>query len=69
MTRRSTAPQWPERSRRESPGIRGPAVRSLFLRNKQLNQGAKARVARDGHKATYIAVLEVMGQTVSWSRE
>jgi hypothetical protein len=40
-----------------------------FLRNKQLNQGATARVARDGHKATYVAVLEVMGETVSWSRE
>ena len=40
-----------------------------FLRNRQLTQGATARVAREGHKATYVAVLEVMGDRVSWSRE
>ena len=40
-----------------------------FLRSKQLEAGATARVARDGHKPTYIAVLEVLGDTVSWSRD
>jgi hypothetical protein len=40
-----------------------------FLRSKQLAQGATARIAREGHKPTYVAVLEVMGDRVSWSRE
>jgi DNA-directed RNA polymerase subunit K/omega len=38
-----------------------------FQRSKQLHAGAAARVARDGHKATYTAVLEVLADTVSWS--
>jgi hypothetical protein len=40
-----------------------------FQRNRQLQGGSVARVARDGHKATYLAVLEVRADTVSWSRE
>ncbi len=40
-----------------------------FQRSKQLSAGATARVARDGHKPTYVAVLEVLGNTVSWTRE
>jgi DNA-directed RNA polymerase subunit K/omega len=40
-----------------------------FLRSKQLSAGAPARIARDGHKPTYIAVLEVLANTVSWSRD
>ena len=39
-----------------------------FLRSKQLHNGARARVARDGHKPTSIAVLEVLANTISWSR-
>jgi DNA-directed RNA polymerase subunit K/omega len=39
-----------------------------FQRSKQLQYGAPARVARDGHKPTYIAVLEVLANTISWSR-
>jgi DNA-directed RNA polymerase subunit K/omega len=39
-----------------------------FQRSKQLQQGAKARVERADHKATYLAVLEVLANTVSWSR-
>ena len=39
-----------------------------FLRSKQLMGGAAARVARDGHKPTYLAVLEVQANTISWSR-
>jgi DNA-directed RNA polymerase subunit K/omega len=39
-----------------------------FLRSKQLRDGARARVAGDGHKPTSIAVLEVLANTVSWSR-
>ena len=40
-----------------------------FLRSKQLQQGGAPRIARDGHKPTYMAVLEVLADTVSWSRE
>jgi DNA-directed RNA polymerase subunit K/omega len=39
-----------------------------FLRSKQLADGASARVAGDRHKPTSIAVLEVLANTVSWSR-
>jgi len=38
-----------------------------FLRSQQLVNGATARIARDGHKPTYIAVLEVVANTISWS--
>ena len=40
-----------------------------FQRSKQLQGGASARVARNGHKPTYIAVLEVLANTISWSRD
>lgn len=40
-----------------------------FQRTKQLREGATARVARASHKATYLAVLEVLANTISWSRE
>jgi DNA-directed RNA polymerase subunit K/omega len=40
-----------------------------FQRSKQLQGGATARVPRGGHKPTYIAVLEVLANTVSWSRD
>ncbi|HEY7410900.1 MAG TPA: DNA-directed RNA polymerase subunit omega [Vicinamibacteria bacterium] len=39
-----------------------------FLRSKQLKDGATARIERGQHKPTYIAVLEVMANTISWSR-
>jgi DNA-directed RNA polymerase subunit K/omega len=39
-----------------------------FLRSKQLSDGARARVEVDRHKPTSIAVLEVLANTVSWSR-
>jgi DNA-directed RNA polymerase subunit K/omega len=39
-----------------------------FLRSKQLQEGAAARIARDGHQPTYIAVLEVRANAISWSR-
>ena len=38
-----------------------------FQRSKQLQQGAVPRVARGRHKSTYIAVLEVLADAVSWS--
>jgi len=38
-----------------------------FQRSKQLQQGAVARVERGKHKATYIAVMEVLADAVSWS--
>jgi DNA-directed RNA polymerase subunit K/omega len=40
-----------------------------FQRSKQLKQGAKARIDGADHKATYLAVLEVLANTVSWSRD
>lgn len=40
-----------------------------FQRSKQIQGGAVARVERNGHKATYIAVLEVLANTISWTRE
>jgi DNA-directed RNA polymerase subunit K/omega len=40
-----------------------------FQRSKQLSGGAAARIPRDGHKPTHIAVLEVLANTISWSRE
>ena len=40
-----------------------------FQRSKQLKAGAPARIERDGHKPTYIAVLEVLANTISWSRD
>jgi hypothetical protein len=39
-----------------------------FLRSKQLMKGAAARIARDGHKPTYLAVFEVLSSAISWSR-
>ena len=39
-----------------------------FQRSRQLKDGATARVAPNGHKPTYIAVLEVLANTISWSR-
>lgn len=40
-----------------------------FQRTRQLKGGAKARVEPSGHKPTYLAVLEVLANTVSWSRD
>lgn len=40
-----------------------------FQRTKQLKEGAKARVESGAHKATYLAVLEVLANTISWSRD
>lgn len=39
-----------------------------FQRSKQLQGGATARVERHAHKSTYLAVLEVLDNTISWSR-
>jgi DNA-directed RNA polymerase subunit K/omega len=40
-----------------------------FLRSKQISHGATARVERNGHKPTYIAILEVLADRISWSHE
>jgi DNA-directed RNA polymerase subunit K/omega len=39
-----------------------------FQRSKQLRGGATSRVERNGHKSTYLAVLEVLANTISWSQ-
>jgi DNA-directed RNA polymerase subunit K/omega len=57
-----------EGSDTETRGNRFLLSAVAFLRTKQLRDGARARVARDGHKPTSIAVLEVLANTVSWSR-
>jgi DNA-directed RNA polymerase subunit K/omega len=38
-----------------------------FLRSKQIKDGAVARVERNGHKPTFIAILEVLADRISWS--
>jgi DNA-directed RNA polymerase omega subunit len=38
-----------------------------FRRSKQITNGAVARVERGGHKPTFIAILEVLADRVSWS--
>lgn len=38
-----------------------------FLRAKQLDGGARPRVVDDRHKASHLAVLEVLADTVSWN--
>lgn len=40
-----------------------------FHRTKQLKDGAAPRIDAKRHKPAYIAVMEVMADTVSWSRE
>ena len=40
-----------------------------FLRSKQIKDGAVARVERGGHKDTFIAILEVLADRVSWSHD
>jgi DNA-directed RNA polymerase subunit K/omega len=40
-----------------------------FQRSRQLREGAKARVEDVHHKATYLAVLEVLANTISWNRD
>jgi DNA-directed RNA polymerase subunit K/omega len=39
-----------------------------FQRSQQLRMGAKARIDQDGHKPTYVAVLEVLANRISWSQ-
>jgi DNA-directed RNA polymerase subunit K/omega len=39
-----------------------------FHRTRQLKDGARPRLAADGHKATHIAVQEVLADAISWSR-
>lgn len=40
-----------------------------FQRSKQVQGGAKVRIERNGHKPTYVAVLEVLANRISWTRE
>lgn len=39
-----------------------------FHRTKQLKNGAAPRIDGDSHKPAHIAVLEVIADTISWSR-
>ena len=38
-----------------------------FLRSKQIKDGAVARIERGRHKPTFIAILEVLADRISWS--
>jgi DNA-directed RNA polymerase subunit K/omega len=38
----------------------------MFQRTRQLQQGARPRVYKDGHKPTRLAQLEVMAGLISW---
>ena len=40
-----------------------------FQRSKQVQGGAPARIERNGHKPTYIAVLEVLANRISWATQ
>ena len=37
-----------------------------FQRTHQLKQGARPRVAADGHKLVTVALMEVLADTISW---
>ena len=57
------------------PAPAGPAAENRFLlcaiafqRTRQLKDGAAPRIDGDKRKATRLAVLEVIADTVSWSR-
>ena len=42
-------------------------VAVVFQRAKQLQNGARPRVEAGDHKATRVALLEVLADTVSWT--
>jgi DNA-directed RNA polymerase subunit K/omega len=42
-------------------------VAVVFQRAKQLQNGARPRVEAGRHKATRVALLEVLADTVSWT--
>lgn len=70
----SAAQAFPHALVKDSPDTRTMGNRFLlsviaFQRSKQLQGGAPARVERNGHKPTYVAVLEVLADRVSWSRD
>jgi DNA-directed RNA polymerase omega subunit len=44
-------------------------VSLAFQRAKQIQAGARPRVDAAGHKATRVALLEVMADTISWTVE
>ena len=55
-----------------SPSVDGPLsgfhlVSVVFQRAKQLQNGARPRVEAGHHKATRVALLEVLADTVSWT--
>lgn len=55
-------------SESETKGNRFLLSALAFQRSKQLRGGATCRVERNGHKSTYLAVLEVLANTISWSQ-
>ena len=52
----------------ETKGNRFLLAAVAFQRSKQLRGGAACRVEQNGHKANYLAVLEVLANTISWSQ-
>jgi DNA-directed RNA polymerase subunit K/omega len=56
------------------PSLDGPLsgfhlVSVVFQRAKQLQAGARPRVEAGDHKATRVALLEVLADTVSWTAD
>jgi DNA-directed RNA polymerase subunit K/omega len=52
----------------ETKGNRFLLAAVAFQRSKQLRGGATCRIEQNGHKSTYLAVLEVLANTISWSQ-
>jgi DNA-directed RNA polymerase subunit K/omega len=57
-----------------APPFEGPLsgfhlVSVVFQRAKQLQNGARPRVEAGDHKATRVALLEVLADTVSWTAD
>jgi hypothetical protein len=55
-------------SENETKGNRFLLSAVAFQRSRQLRGGATCRIARNGHKSNYLAVLEVLANTVSWDQ-
>ena len=53
----------------ETKGNRFLLTAVAFQRSKQLQGGAPCRIERNGHKSTYLAVLEVLANTISWGQD
>ena len=64
----AAAPLAPISSESDGPPLsRFYLIALVFQRAKQLQNGARPRVDAAGHKATRLALLEVMAHAISWT--